>query len=282
MRSILVTGATGYLGSKLTSHLVNEKQDVSVLVRNIDTFSNPNRLPAEKVLDLSFLGANSKKFDCIINCATRYKSEESLDLIHSNIVFPIHVIEKLLGEKGWFVNMDTSLNSNTNIYSKTKSLLVDILRVIAGNTNQRVVNLKLEYFFDENEPKKRFLSSLVTSCIKNETFMLTKGEQVRDFIHMQDLCSAVSTILNSMDKFQKKFTEIDIGLGEAITIKELALLIKNLTDSESKLEFGAIPYRENETMFSQAKPTFLYDLGWQPKLNLKMALTRTIEKLRSK
>lgn len=99
---------------------------------------------------------------------------------------------------------------------------------------------------------------------------------------MQDLCSAVNTILNSMDKFQKKFTEIEIGLGEAITIKELALLIKNLTDSDSKLEFGAIPYRENETMFSQAKPTFLYDLGWQPKLNLKKALTRTIEKLRSK
>jgi nucleoside-diphosphate-sugar epimerase len=54
------------------------------------------------------------------------------------------------------------------------------------------------------------------------------------------------------------------------------MLIKNLCNSNIKLNFGAIPYRKNEIMNSDANPEFLRNLGWFPKFSLDEGLRKTI------
>lgn len=278
MCSILITGATGYLGSSLTAFLLKNGYDISVLVRNVVQYNNTEQLADEKIIGLNNNNGD-KSFDCILHCATRYKADSLLEIAQANIAFPLQVAQQFLNKDGWFLNIDTSLDPKTNFYSTSKNYIKEILGCIADHEGLKVINLELEYFFDENEPEKRFLKSLIKACIKNDSFNLTPGEQIRDFIHMDDLSNAIGLVIRSLKSFEKNYTNIELGLGEGITIKELALIIKELTNSSSELKFGAIPYRENETMVSQADTQILNDLGWMPKYSLRSALQETIQKL---
>ena len=65
--------------------------------------------------------------------------------------------------------------------------------------------------------------------------------------------------------------------GNPISIKELMLLLKDMIGSSSELNFGAIPYRNNELMISKSDNTDLLKLGWEPKYNLIDGLMETLE-----
>ena len=52
--------------------------------------------------------------------------------------------------------------------------------------------------------------------------------------------------------------------------------IKKLSNSPTKLNFGAIPYREDEIMLSVADNTELCDLGWKPDYSLQEGILKTI------
>ena len=286
MNRILITGANGYLGSALTSHLNSNGYDISILVRDSANFAESlTRIEKKNVYLVEKLKEYSSfqnTFDSIIHCATRYKADRGIDLAVSNISFPLNVIEALLDNDGCFINIDSSLDPQTNLYAGTKYQFEQILELLSDNTRLKVINLELEYFFDENEPENRFLNSLIRSCLYNQNFDLTKGEQVRDFIHMIDLCRAIKTILQNKDSISDSFSNIDIGSGVGVSIKELAIMVKDLTNSDSLLNFGKIPYRENETMIAKANTDFLISLGWQPKYDLYSGLQQTIELIRSK
>jgi nucleoside-diphosphate-sugar epimerase len=285
MNRILITGANGYLGSALTSHLISSGYDVSILVRDSAIFTESLNLEKEKVYLVEKLKEYSSiqtTFDTIIHCATRYKADRGIDLAVSNISFPLNVIEAFLDNDGCFINIDSSLDPQTNLYAGTKYQFEKILKLLSDNTRLKVINLELEYFFDENEPENRFLHSLIRSCLENQNFNLTEGEQIRDFIHMSDLCSAVTKILQKKHTIPDAFTNVEIGSGKGISIKELANLVKKLSNSDSQLNFGTIPYRENETMIAKANTDFLRSLGWLRAYNLNTGLQQTIELIRSK
>jgi nucleoside-diphosphate-sugar epimerase len=55
------------------------------------------------------------------------------------------------------------------------------------------------------------------------------------------------------------------------------LFLKEQTGSISQLNFGAIPYRENELMISETDIVPLRNLGWKPKYTIKKGLLKTIE-----
>lgn len=282
MCSILVTGATGYLGSKLCSHLVKSGYKLSILTREPDNYYNIFSLPKDRIYNTTILNAVEKlnDYDIILHCATLYKSSSTLELADVNIGFPIKVANKFLSKNGLFINIDTSLDPKTNDYAYSKNLLVQLLTKIAQSDDIRVINLELQYFFDENEPDDRFVKSLIKACLQNKDFILTKGDQIRDFIHLDDLIQAVVLVLNSTELIRENFKNIEIGSGKGVSIKNFANKIKKITKSKSKFDFGSIPYRDNETMHSVADISELEYLGWQPRYNLLKALELTIEKIK--
>ena len=67
----------------------------------------------------------------------------------------------------------------------------------------------------------------------------------------------------------KTFEEFEVGTGKETSIKEIILRIKELTQSVTKLKFGALEYRSNEIMKSKANIKALSDLGWAPKITIE-------------
>jgi nucleoside-diphosphate-sugar epimerase len=107
---------------------------------------------------------------------------------------------------------------------------------------------------------------------------LTKGEQQRDFIYINEVVTAYQTIIEYVKELKDNFIEIDVGTGTTISIHKLVIKLKELThNTVTKLNFGALPYRENELMESKADIHLLMQLGWSPKINIDAGLKECLQ-----
>ena len=103
------------------------------------------------------------------------------------------------------------------------------------------------------------------------------GEQRRDFIYIEDVVSAYATLVDKCNQIETGFFEIEVGSGIAYTVREVVETAHKMTNSRTKLLFGAMPYRTNETMHCQADITQMIKLGWLPQYDLNSGLKKTIE-----
>ncbi|MCM8792791.1 MAG: hypothetical protein NC826_06625, partial [Candidatus Omnitrophica bacterium] len=99
----------------------------------------------------------------------------------------------------------------------------------------------------------------------------------------EDVIGAYETILDKLEKVNRGFSEFDVGTGIFITIRDFVLKIKDIIENKfnfslrTKLNFGAIPYRENEFFEIKENLTPLLDFGWKPKFDLDLGLYETIK-----
>lgn len=71
--------------------------------------------------------------------------------------------------------------------------------------------------------------------------------------------------------------QIDLGTGNAPTVRSFVEKVHALMNSRTKLQFGTIPYRANESMLYLADTSRLQNLGWQPAFSLEQGIQKTIE-----
>jgi nucleoside-diphosphate-sugar epimerase len=141
--------------------------------------------------------------------------------------------------------------------------------------------LKLEHFYGPGDDKSKFTTHVIQSCLSNVTELkLTPGEQLRDFIHIDDVVSAYILLLDKQEEIDDEFAEFELGSGTAITIKHFVETIHRLTTSTTHLNFGAVPYRAGEAMHSQADTNGLQALGWYCQYDLESGLIQVIDQER--
>jgi nucleoside-diphosphate-sugar epimerase len=102
--------------------------------------------------------------------------------------------------------------------------------------------LRLFNFYGEDMPKNFFIPQLIEKLKDNKDFDMTLGEQKRDFLHISDILEAMILATDTI-AYNELF---NVCSGQGKTIKEIALELKQLLNSQAKINFGALPYRENE------------------------------------
>ncbi len=98
--------------------------------------------------------------------------------------------------------------------------------------------------------KTKFATYIIKSLLEGvEKIDLTKGEQKRYFIYIDDVVEAFLVILKNIKELDESFTPFEVSTENSVSIQDFILLAKKITDNKNtKLNFGAIPYRENELM----------------------------------
>lgn len=270
--TILLLGGTGYLGSNIATRLVKDGCDVICIVRPTTNVSRLDRISGNKKIRLISNDAwqiklvlRQEKIDWVINCACIYKPNDSLygDMLEGNIVFPLLAINYALqyGVKN-FITIGTSLPSDINAYSFTKSKLSEFGKFFAENNGVRFIELRLEMFYGgEDEPDNRFIKNCAEKLRVGETLLLTEGTQRRDIVRVEDVLEIVTRLLSS--GFGQGYKILPIGSGEAHSIRDIVIFMKEIMNSTSDLKFGAIPSRVGE-------PDTIADINWYKKINYEL------------
>jgi CDP-paratose synthetase len=288
-QTIVLTGATGFLGSHLCRALVERGHRVHAYHR---LQSDRTRLGAALAQvrwhlspgDFSAPFMTGAKVDAVIHCAALYgrKDETIFDLIAANTLLPVQLFEQAERHHvPLFLNTDTILDPAVNAYARSKHHAAEWLRAAAGPT--RIANLKLQHFYGPGDDLAKFIPALMLKCLAHEPeIKLTDGRQRRDFIYIDDAVRAIVAVLEQPAASTSKFFEVEIGNGVAGTVRELVETIHRLTNSRSRLLFGALPYRPGEPVLAQADIAMLTALGWGPEVSLTDGLQRTLASLSRK
>lgn len=284
--TILMTGATGYLGSNILNSIVKMGgYKVVVLKRSFsNTFRIDNVIDNVVVYNLDEVEIEKifkeNQIDIILHCATDYgrKVVDPMQIIEANLVLPIKLLEcgRKHGVKS-FINTDTVLDKRISHYSLSKKQFRDWL--LSYKKDMVCINVELEHFYGPGDDKTKFVSYVADLLTKNaDKIDLTPGEQKRDFIYIDDVVQAFLKIISHTQRLENGFYEFQVCSEQEITIKELILMMKGLIGNhKTLLNFGTVPYRENEAMVSSADASEIRKLGWSAKYTLEEGLKKMIE-----
>lgn len=99
------------------------------------------------------------------------------------------------------------------------------------------------------------------------------GEQLRDFLHVDDVASAIWAVARSAYA-----GPVNIASGSPFAVAAVVRTIARLVGREDLLYFGALPYRAGEPMDLTADASVLHEaIGWSPRYDLEAGLRNTIE-----
>ena len=296
-QTVLVTGATGFLGSHLVKSLLKQNYQVIVLKRSFsNTWRIKNVLPQLIAFDIDVCEISDpfkqvSTIDAIIHTATCYgrNNETTSNIFTTNTVFPLNLLEitSFFNVKA-FINTDTSINKHSipyqglSPYSLSKYQFTQWGKYFASMSEMKFINVSVEYMFGPYDNRSNLVNYVIEGCLNNvKNIKLTGGDQQRDFIYINDVVSAYLVLLNNIEQIPQNYSEYELGCGRLISLKKFIKIIHRLTDSQSQLNFGVLPYRKGEIMHSQADIQALNQLGWFPQWKLKDALTETIRTFRN-
>lgn len=286
MKTILLTGATGYLGGYLSENFLNKGFKIIALAlnKNEQYKFQDNILTKVYYLDKTTVKEifDNENVDVVIHTATLYgrRQEHLTSMEKVNVEFPLEVLNEAINHNvKIFVNTSTILNKNINPYTLTKNHFEDWLSLYSDKI--KCINLKLDHFYGPNDKPIKFIAWIIQELKNNvEKIDLTEGTQTRDFIYIDDVVSAFDIVIEKEKNIPNgKLNTFEVGTNNKTTIKEMVITIKEkLGNTKTKLNFGAIPYRKNEVLDYQVDTTGLHLLGWKPEyLSVRKGIQKLLE-----
>ena len=144
--------------------------------------------------------------------------------------------------------------------------------------NQHGMQIKIARIFNTYGPRMhpndgRVVSNFVVQALRREPItVFGDGQQTRSFCYVDDL---VEGLVRLMETAPEITGPINLGNPNEFTVLELAEMVRDLTGSKSEIVFRDLPQDDptrRRPDISQAKTV----LGWEPKIQIKDGVLRTI------
>lgn len=266
----LITGATGYVGSKLCKRLLANGWEVDVLVRTTGRLV-PEPL-AHQVGQYNYDGSAqsaqdavaASKPDVVFHLASlfiaEHQSHQTTELINSNLLFGTHVVEACVrNDVLRFINTGTSWQHYRSerydpvcLYAATKQAFEDILDFYADAFGLRVITLKLFDTYGPDDPRPKLVNLLMKALHSGERLGMSPGEQMLDLVHIDDVTNAfmvgAQQLLNSTS--YTPHNRYAVSSGAPQSVRQLVALMEQISGKTIQVTFGARPYRSREVMLS--------------------------------
>lgn len=291
--TILLTGATGFLGSSILRKLVALDYSVIIIKRSNSNISRIKDIIALKKIkicnvdneDLELIFGENK-INCIIHSATEYGrgDTENATVFESNVIFPMKLMDLAIKYGvGCFINTDSYFNKSRIPYlglfnySLSKKTFLVWLKTFSKQI--KIINITLEHLYGPYDSNTKFMEYVIQEIgvKKVAQIDLTQGLQMRDFVFIDDVVDAYLLLVEHGLVKNFAYQNFEIGTGVSMEISKVVLLIKEISKSGTILSLGKLPYRSGEIMDSKANVSKIRALGWFPKYDLEQGITKILE-----
>lgn len=129
------------------------------------------------------------------------------------------------------------------------------------------------FMYGPGEARHRLAADVITALLQGRPALCSSGIQLRDYLHVADVASAISMLLDSDVN-----GPVNIGSGKAIAIKDLVLEIATQIGAANLVKLGERETPENDPDIIEADINRLQtSTGWAPRFDLKNGIADTIE-----
>ena len=305
-RTILITGAAGFLGSHLCKKLLSENKDIEVL--GVDNLFSGSRYNLSDLMDhprFEFMRHDVTEplhveVDEIYNLACPaspiHYQHDPVKTVRTSVHGAINMLDlakrtnsKILQASTSEVYGDPKTSpqaeeywGNVNpigirsCYDEGKrcaeTLFFDYRR--QHNVDTRVIRIFNTYGPNMHPNDGRVVSNFILQALKDEPITIYgNGSQTRSFCYVDDLLDGMVRLMDHPLAGQQP---VNVGNPHEITIGQLAESIIELTGSRSKLDYMNLPSDDP----LQRRPDITKArklLNWKPKVELKLGLAKTIQ-----
>ncbi len=300
---ILLTGAAGFLGSNLTTHLLSLEHQV-IGLDDLSTGSLKNLEMALQSSNFMFVEADVRNpfdfdVDLIMNFAcpaspVHYQADP-VRTIETNFLGMINVLHLARKNQAIVLQASTSeIYGDPEVTPQVESYWGNVnpigLRSCYDEGKRAAETLCFDYkrqygldvrvirIFNTYGPNMavgdgRVVSNFIVQALQgNDITIYGEGSQTRSFCFVSDLVEGISKVVHAPNVI----SPINLGNPQEFTMKELAETILRLTNSKSKLVFQPLPSddpKQRNPNISRANT----EINWKPTVDLESGLVRTIE-----
>lgn len=268
METLYIIGGSGFIGKNMV-RCYYEVFDIIVVDKYIDDeyFS---KYPKAELIQLDLvenqLPEGVKTPDYIINLASIVTAERNLNLfdglIKTNLKVFLNLFERFKNEKQLklFIQFGSSEEYGNAVspfvesvreepnspYALVKQLTTNTAIMLQQNYGFPAMVVRPGNLFGPLQHSSKFIPYVIDKLRQNEPLNVSPCEQKRDFIYVDDFAASINDIMLHYDNAVGEI--INVSYGESISLKEIIEICKNELKSKSDVNYGALPYRENEMM----------------------------------
>jgi UDP-glucose 4-epimerase len=300
-KTILVTGASGFIGKHLLRKLTSMEINIIATDLKFDVdfrkeFGTKMLKLEGDLLDKDFISSSliNHSPDYVFHLAaskSRNNTIEEFKTSHEiNYFGTLNLLDSLrkcknlelvalmgtIEEYGKTTSPFTEFSHEMpdSAYGLSKLSATKLALIFNHQFNLPTVIFRPSITFGPGQGLEMFIPALIKTLLKKLPFKMTKGEQLRDFIFIDDLIEGLISCISSKNL---EGQIINIASGTSIKLKEMAINISNMINANEYLKIGELPYRKSEIMNYSVEVTKAASLlNWESKTSVNAGLEKTI------
>ena len=307
LENVVVTGASGFIGSHLVRELVSTGCKPVLLTRELENDGRLNMLDEELLwvrLDLTETNSvreffrNSKPRVLIHLAGTRGRGDvrgaqvacdelnfrATIDLLRAAMAARVQRIV-IVGSAEEYGNqpgpqLEALPIKATSAYGISKARATEQVMRMHAEAGCPVVIVRPFSVYGPGQPSDMFIAEAVAAAVRNVEFRMSHGDQKRDLIFVGDLVRGLVAAASAPDV---EGCMINLGSGQTHSLRDVARRIWEISGAQSPLLIGGRQAASEELYDSWADITLARKLlQWEPRITLESGLEQTIAHARQK
>ncbi len=292
MKKVLITGADGFIGRHCLPILKRRGFEIYALFfkeqrffskdaywidHNLLNNSSQELLTKIKPTHLLHLAWNvtpGKFWNSLDNLAW---VKSSIDLFEA---FALQGGKRVVGagtcaEYDWeakeFCEQTTPCYPRT-LYGVSKYTLSLILNSLSKQMGFSQAWGRVFHLYGPHEYSERLVPAVIQKILRKEQMPCSHGNQIRDFMYVEDVADAFVSLLDSEVK-----GNVNIASGKGVSVKWMIEKIAEMLQGRDYIQFGVIPLQNEPDQLVAVTKRLQEELRWTPGFSLEQSLHHTIE-----